>query len=97
MVPALLPGDRVLAVRTRPREGDVVAMRDPRDHARIIVKRLVRVVDDGALEVVGDNAAESTDSREFGPVPRDLVVGRVVYRYAPTDRAGRVERRPLPG
>jgi hypothetical protein len=40
------------------------------------------------LEVVGDDPAASTDSREFGPVPLDSVVGRIVYRYGPSGRTG---------
>lgn len=30
------------------------------------------------------------DSRRFGPVPRDLLVGRVAWRYGPSGRFGRV-------
>lgn len=90
MVPAVAAGDRVLVWRTgRVREGDVVALRDPRQPARTIVKR-VAGVDEAGVVVLGDNPAESTDSRHFGPVPRSLVRGRVVYRYAPASRAGRV-------
>ena len=92
MVPTLLPGDRVVAVRGSVRDGDLVAVRDPREPSRIIVKRVATVRADGALEVAGDDPDASTDSRHFGPVERSAVVGRVVYRYAPSDRAGRVGR-----
>ena len=91
MEPTLAPGDRVLVLRLRVRPGDVVALRDPRDGARTILKR-VAAVDGDELTVLGDNAAASTDSRTFGPVPRSSVLGRVVYRYAPTARAGRVRQ-----
>ena len=40
--------------------------------------------------VVGDNRHWSEDSRQFGPVPRDAIVGRVAWRYWPPSRAGRV-------
>ncbi len=33
--------------------------------------------------VLGDNLAESVDSREWGSVPRDYVLGRVVLRFWP--------------
>jgi nickel-type superoxide dismutase maturation protease len=92
MVPTLLPGDRLLVVRRRSLEvGDVVALRDPRSTGRTIVKRVAAV---GADHVVvhGDDPSASTDSRDFGPVPRRLVLGRVVYRYAPAVRAGRVRK-----
>ena len=89
MRPALLPGDRVLVVRTgRLRSGDIAAVRDPREPSRIVVKRVAGPAP-GGWRVVGDNPARSTDSRVFGVVGRDLVVGRVVYRYYPQERAGR--------
>jgi nickel-type superoxide dismutase maturation protease len=90
MRPTLLPGDRVVALGwRRPRPGELVAARDPRDARRVIVKRVVTAGDDGPT-LAGDNPEASTDSRTFGAVPWKLVVGRVVYRYAPADRAGRV-------
>jgi nickel-type superoxide dismutase maturation protease len=95
MTPTLEPGDRVLVVAglgpLRPpiRTGDLVALTDPRDPARMMVKR-VAAISGGRVEVRGDNAAASTDSRHFGPVDRAAVVGRVVYRYHPEERRGRV-------
>ncbi|HET6812122.1 MAG TPA: nickel-type superoxide dismutase maturation protease [Acidimicrobiales bacterium] len=89
MTPALRPGDRVLVVRTgRLRPGQVAAVRDPRDRARVVVKRVAGGSAAVGWRVLGDNPARSTDSRVFGPVPADLVVGRVVYRYHPPERAG---------
>jgi nickel-type superoxide dismutase maturation protease len=95
MRPALLPGDRLLVVsppvlRPRwPRPGEVIAVRDPRDPSRVLVKRVARIDRRrGTLEVLGDARGASTDSREFGPLPRSAVVGRAVYRYAPAGRSG---------
>jgi nickel-type superoxide dismutase maturation protease len=89
MRPTLTPGDRLLVVRRRRyRVGDVVALRDPRDGATIL-KRIATITGD-AIEVAGDNATASTDSRTFGPVHASTVLGQAVYRYAPTARAGRL-------
>jgi signal peptidase I len=95
MAPTLLPGDRLLVVQWPaplapwPAPGQVVAVRDPRQPARVLVKRVGSVDRDrGTVEVLGDDAEASTDSRDFGPVPRSLVVGTAVYRYAPSGRVG---------
>lgn len=94
MAPTLLPGDRVLVVRMpwrrRHGPGQLVAARDPREPARLLLKRVSSVDAGGEVSLAGDNPAESTDSRTFGPVPRRSVLGRAVYRYAPFDRAGRI-------
>ena len=95
MAPALLPGDRLVVIglpwlpQPWPERGAVVALRDPRLPGRILIKRVAavdRVL--GTLEVLGDHREASTDSREFGPVPRSSLVGRAVYRYAPRGRSG---------
>jgi signal peptidase I len=90
MEPSLWAGDRLLVARTRPaRAGDVVALRDPRDPRRVIVKR-VAAVRRGEIVVRGDNPEASIDSRVFGPVPNVAVLGRVVRRYGPVGRSGPV-------
>ena len=94
MLPTLRPGDRVLLVGSvrhrRSRVGELVAARDPRQPSRVLIKRVAGVRPDGLL-LHGDNPDGSTDSREFGTVPPSLVVGRVVYRYHPPERAGRID------
>lgn len=90
MLPALQPGDRLLVLRSfRVQVGDVVAVHDPRVPTRTVVKRVAGVGPNG-VTVVGDNAAASTDSRAFGPVPMAAIRGRVVYRYLPETRRGPV-------
>lgn len=96
MRPTLEPGDRVLVVPVRrPRPGDLVALEDPERPGRMVVKRVAEVADDRVV-VIGDRAVLSVDSRHYGPVRRSALRGRVVYRYAPTGRAGRVRRGTLP-
>ena len=83
MVPTFEPGDRLLLVRRlRPvRTGDLVAFGDPRDARRLLVKRVVAVRGE-LVDVVGDNPTRSTDSRDFGPVPRREIRHLVARRYA---------------
>lgn len=88
MAPTLAGGDclvvdRKAFARRLPRPGEVVVARDPREPARELVKR-VRDVEPGAgAWLEGDDSSASTDSRTFGYVPMDLVVGRVRLRYWP--------------
>jgi nickel-type superoxide dismutase maturation protease len=98
MVPTLLPADRLIVARWPrartywPRPGRIVALADPRRPGRTLVKRVIATDRArGTVEVEGDAAEASTDSRTFGPVPVRSVVGPAVYRYAPPHRRG-----PLP-
>jgi len=45
-------------------------------------------VPDGQVFVLGDNRGDARDSRFFGPVDGDLIVGRVVFRYWPLSDLG---------
>ena len=81
MRPTYRHGDWVVVLRTgRIRPGHVVAVRDPRQPERLIVKR-VATRRTGGWWLLGDDPDRSTDSRHFGPVPPELVEGRVVLRF----------------
>lgn len=83
MEPTMRNGDWWIVRRTRRlRPGDAVLMVHPRRPDVLVVKRLVRRDPEGWW-VLGDNAGMSEDSRQFGPVPADLIVGRLVRRYGP--------------
>ncbi len=45
-------------------------------------------VSEGMLFVMGDNRPRSSDSREFGLITQESVIGQVFYRYFPPNKAG---------
>ena len=49
------------------------------------------IVPEGEIFVLGDHRNNSTDSRYFGTVREDCVIGRVLVRVYPFDRFGAVE------
>lgn len=52
-------------------------------------------VDEGMLFVMGDNRPRSSDSREFGLITEESVIGQVFYRYFPPNKAGTIPN-PFP-
>lgn len=46
------------------------------------------VIPAGMYFMMGDHRSVSSDSREFGPVPRKLIYGRAAFVYWPVDQAG---------
>src|SRR5688572_2824217 len=83
MFPTLYEGQDVLIFNwaylgKKPTVGDIVVIQMD---GRAIIKR-VKEVNGKQVFVVGDNSSESTDSRDFGPVGMDQVVGRVIYSSA---------------
>lgn len=90
MAPTLLPGDRLLVVRTGTlRVGELVLAADPRVPQRELIKR-VAAIDAVGVSLRGDNPSASTDARTFGAVPLNAVRWRVALRYWPLDRFGRI-------
>ncbi|MDR1950233.1 MAG: S26 family signal peptidase [Spirochaetaceae bacterium] len=93
MLPAIRPGTVLLVNRvaygfkppwagrylvrwSRPAVGDVVVFHTPRGN--IAVKRCGEVTENQEILALGDNDLESFDSRSYGPIPVDNILGRVM-------------------
>ena len=86
MVPTYYQGDRLLVrYGARVRAGDVVLARDPRSPERILVKRPERREPAGWW-LLADNPYAPGDSRQFGAVPDELVIARVLLRFRKAKR-----------
>jgi hypothetical protein len=101
MVPALRPGDWLLAWRTgRVRPGQVVLAWHPGRPGFLLVKRVAwwekgdvgggggaGAGTAGGWWLASDNHVPgSVDSARFGPVPAEKIVARVLFRYWPVRR-----------
>ncbi|MBI2314994.1 S26 family signal peptidase [Candidatus Daviesbacteria bacterium] len=80
MLPTLKPGQDILCFKRQcvffqPKVGDMVVIRK---NGKEMVKRISKITKTGYF-VEGDNKKESTDSRDFGPVSKLEIVGKVVY------------------
>lgn len=62
----------------QPRIGDIVQAYRPDAPNELIVKRIVEIPNPYLYFVVGDNVNASTDSRNFGPVHRSLIKGKIM-------------------
>lgn len=90
--------------------GDVVIARNPSNPRTFICKRVVALPGDalnkrlphhssryvplGHVWLEGDNAANSTDSRSYGPVPYALIRGRVCLKVWPPSQFGPIPASP---
>ncbi len=101
MSPALVPGDYVIARRNAGAEPGAIIVFEQRP-GFWMVKRVVdsepagRAVGPGQVWVLADNlSATRSDSRTLGPIDESGTY-RVVWRYWPLHRVGRISPAPLP-
>ena len=93
MVPAIKPGKILLVCKIfygirapgsgtylvhwgTPKKGDVVIFYTPL--GEIAVKRCGEIFPGNVFYALGDNSGQSYDSRHYGPVPKDNIIGRVL-------------------
>ncbi len=87
MTPTLAAGDWVLVRRTSTVRSEQIVVAERPDQAGFDVIKRVGSVDEGSrVMLLGDNPSASTDSRDFGPVAAEAVVGVVWFRYWPLRR-----------
>jgi signal peptidase I len=77
MIPTLYERDIVLAIKKRPKQGDIVISKVG---DREVIKR-VQNISPTALFLVGDNLTESTDSRSYGEIPITSLLGVVKITF----------------
>ncbi|MDR2480034.1 MAG: S26 family signal peptidase [Treponema sp.] len=72
-----LPGQREYLFRwAGPRPGEVLVFFTP--SGQLAVKRCGELVDRGNIMALGDNSLQSYDSRSYGPVPVENIIGKVL-------------------
>lgn len=86
MEPAYKDSERVLADKYLWRvlglgAGDVVVFDHPAGRATLDIKRVSDTPSErGTYFLLGDNARNSQDSREFGSIPKDYIRARVIMK-----------------
>lgn len=82
MEPTFKSGDYVLINKLaytfgNPRKGDVIVLKHPKEKNKFLIKHISLVTNSNEYYVVGDNKEFSQDSRHFGPIKKDLIIGKV--------------------
>ncbi|HHP7231013.1 MAG TPA: nickel-type superoxide dismutase maturation protease [Xenococcaceae cyanobacterium] len=87
MQPLLQPGEEILInpdayQKSAPKIGDIIVALHPYRPKFFIVKRVISIEPDGSYFLQGDNTLESTDSRVYGAIKLDQILGQVTSRFA---------------
>ena len=77
----LKEGDLVTYKKLNPKNielkiGDIVVAFHPKTKNKLIIKRIYRIYQN-KFDLRGDNSLASTDSRKFGLIELDLIIGKV--------------------
>lgn len=82
MNPTLKDGEVVLVDREfeKIEVGDIVVAKHPFEKNGEVVKRVAQINEHGHYFLLGDNPDDSQDSRNYGAVTREYLIGKVVAR-----------------
>jgi len=92
-----LPGDRikindnVVYLNNTPLQENYIAAPTTLFEGGFIQNGVEAIIPEGYLFVMGDNRPRSSDSREFGFIPLTDIIGKVIFRYFPPQKAGWVK------
>lgn len=86
MLPLFKPEEELLVdlqayVNRSPQIGDIVLTTHPDQPDLKIIKRVSAILQNGQIEMSGDNPAASTDSREWGPFEPHQILGKATARF----------------
>lgn len=81
MVPYLQERDEVLTISylfSQPKVGDVIVFRQMVPPF-VLCKRIIKIIND-KIWVEGDNKKKSIDSRNFGFIERENIIGKMFFK-----------------
>lgn len=85
MLPTLVPGDIVLIntqayVNSIPKVGDIVLAKHPYQRDLSIIKRVAGITSEVRVVLSSDNPKVGSDSRQFGTISLQRIIGQVTCR-----------------
>lgn len=93
-----LPGDKVLVSNGKIfvngeqlNEDDYLPKNFSTNNGSFLQEGVERIIPESYYLPLGDNRAYSRDGREFGPVPRESIIGKAWLRYWPVNKVGFVK------
>jgi signal peptidase I len=82
MEPFLKNGDKILIsglwyLFKNPKINDIVAFKEK--NGEVLIKR-IKEVKNGRFFVSGDNKKDSLDSKDFGYISKEYIIGKLIYK-----------------
>jgi phage repressor protein C with HTH and peptisase S24 domain len=82
MAPYIVEGDELLVSPAHlPKVNDIVLAQHPTNPTVVLIK-MVDSIRDGEFYLTGINQSSSSDSRDFGWLSNDLLLGRITSRIS---------------